>query len=342
MLKRNSPDSMSGDDCGSPTKKYAAACYCPITQSLMKDPVQDKEGNSFERSAIEAWLRTNPTSPITRTPMTLHDLTPNRVLAAITNNMPGESMLEVLGESIQEPLVKYSAEVLLDVLANVDVSFENHTPDDKVDVVVSCKPLERRKKTQMLMVVDVSGSMSTEAKKNTGLSILDIVKHAARMTTAYMDEKDCLGLVEFSCTARVCMPMAPMTVYNKKKAEDAINGMRTMGLTNLWHGINIALKEFRDSDFDKDTVREMFIFTDGVPTEQTNPIGYVMCLYERAISVTTSACDTVCVEIYSGIVAALAREFDKMRELGFTPPSIHVFGFGNTLGKCCVSARFLY
>jgi hypothetical protein len=269
---------MSHEDAQLPTKKYASACYCPITHSLMKDPVQDKEGNTFERSAIEAWLRTNPTSPITRTPMTLDDLTPNRVLAAITNNLPDEGIPEVLGDLVKEPCVQYSTQVLLDTLGNeIDVAFENYTPDHKVDIVVSCKRMASRKKTRMLMVVDVSGSMVAEAKKDTGLSILDIVKHAAKMTTAYMDENDCLGLVEFSCKASVRMPMAPMTAYNKKRADDAVSGMRTMGLTNLWHGINIALKEFRDSDFDKDTVREMFVFTDGIPTDHTNPVGYILC-----------------------------------------------------------------
>lgn len=29
--------------------------YCPITASLMYDPVVDREGNSYERFAIEQW-----------------------------------------------------------------------------------------------------------------------------------------------------------------------------------------------------------------------------------------------------------------------------------------------
>jgi len=40
--------------------------YCPLTMNLMKDPVQDREGNTYERFAIEQWLQSNPTSPITR------------------------------------------------------------------------------------------------------------------------------------------------------------------------------------------------------------------------------------------------------------------------------------
>jgi len=37
---------------------------CPITHELMTDPVIDPDGNSYERSAIENWLKENSTSPI--------------------------------------------------------------------------------------------------------------------------------------------------------------------------------------------------------------------------------------------------------------------------------------
>merc|ERR1712183_490655 len=40
--------------------------YCPITSDLMKYPVIDIEGNTYERIAIETWLKNNNTSPITR------------------------------------------------------------------------------------------------------------------------------------------------------------------------------------------------------------------------------------------------------------------------------------
>ena len=51
---------------------------CPITGEIMKDPVIDNEGISYEREAIEEWLRRgNTTSPITRQPLQLCDLRPN-------------------------------------------------------------------------------------------------------------------------------------------------------------------------------------------------------------------------------------------------------------------------
>ena len=51
--------------------------YCPITGVLMEDPVTDKEGNSYEKSQIEEWLKHKQTSPITRKPLYIIDLSPN-------------------------------------------------------------------------------------------------------------------------------------------------------------------------------------------------------------------------------------------------------------------------
>ncbi len=43
-----------------PTSKF----LCPITHQLMTDPVVDPDGHSYERSAIENWLKEHSTSPI--------------------------------------------------------------------------------------------------------------------------------------------------------------------------------------------------------------------------------------------------------------------------------------
>lgn len=57
---------------------------CPITQEPVKDPVIAPDYHIYERSAIEQWLRTNPTSPLTRQPMRLEDLQPIGKPSSIT------------------------------------------------------------------------------------------------------------------------------------------------------------------------------------------------------------------------------------------------------------------
>ena len=56
---------------------------CPITQQEIKEPVIDREGNTYEKQAILEWLKTNNISPLTRNRLTSEDLQPNRAYLEI-------------------------------------------------------------------------------------------------------------------------------------------------------------------------------------------------------------------------------------------------------------------
>jgi len=76
-VARSSPAHDSGGDA-----QYPEYFTCPITGELMLDPVIDKDGHSYERSAIEQWLQRSERSPMTRSRLALTDLSPNRALKA--------------------------------------------------------------------------------------------------------------------------------------------------------------------------------------------------------------------------------------------------------------------
>lgn len=59
------------------------AHLCKISQEPMSDPVVAADGHTYERSLIEKWLRTNNTSPMTREPLSDHDLHPNLNLKSL-------------------------------------------------------------------------------------------------------------------------------------------------------------------------------------------------------------------------------------------------------------------
>jgi len=50
---------------------------CPISRSVMTDPVIASDGQTYERESIERWLKESNTSPITREKMVNTDLEPN-------------------------------------------------------------------------------------------------------------------------------------------------------------------------------------------------------------------------------------------------------------------------
>jgi len=61
---------------------------CCITSELMSDPVVTADGNTYERTAIEQWLRDHNTSPATGAVLDHTVLTPNLALrSAITEWM---------------------------------------------------------------------------------------------------------------------------------------------------------------------------------------------------------------------------------------------------------------
>lgn len=62
---------------------------CPLTLDVMTDPVLDREGNTFEREAVVAWLENNKTSPVSREPLNESMLVPNIALREMINSYMG-------------------------------------------------------------------------------------------------------------------------------------------------------------------------------------------------------------------------------------------------------------
>lgn len=55
---------------------------CPITREIMEDPVTAADGHTYDKSAIETWLRNRQTSPKTNLRLPHTNLVPNQVLKA--------------------------------------------------------------------------------------------------------------------------------------------------------------------------------------------------------------------------------------------------------------------
>ena len=53
---------------------------CPLTFDLFHDPVLAQDGHTYERRAIEVWIRRNGTSPLTRQPLSIEHLYPNLIV----------------------------------------------------------------------------------------------------------------------------------------------------------------------------------------------------------------------------------------------------------------------
>jgi len=66
--------------------------YCPITCDLITDPVVSKEGITYERGAIENWIRVNGKSPMTRNLLAASDLRENNAIYELIQLEKGRTL----------------------------------------------------------------------------------------------------------------------------------------------------------------------------------------------------------------------------------------------------------
>lgn len=104
----------SGDDTFSSAAAAAAAascmvvdgvtfppeCLCPLTHEVFSDPVMAADGHSYERGAIESWLRRSRKSPLSGNQLASLELTPNHALRSVidTLRLTGAGVLAVDAE----------------------------------------------------------------------------------------------------------------------------------------------------------------------------------------------------------------------------------------------------
>ncbi|KAJ4424861.1 hypothetical protein N0V82_000364 [Gnomoniopsis sp. IMI 355080] len=181
---------------------------------------------------------------------------------------------------------------------------------DKKELIVTVQPPHVPQNNELshtpcdiVLVIDVSGSMAAEAlipgssdQESTGLSVLDLVKHACRTILSTLNEGDRLAIITFSNNARQIQELTVMNDANKKIAEENIEKMYVQGATNLWAGLRKGI-ECLSSQENTSRVPAVMLLTDGIPNHMCPPAGYVPAL----------------------------------RTMGNIRPTIHTFGFGYKL-----------
>jgi hypothetical protein len=77
---------------------------CPITLELFVDPVLADDGHTYERAALVEWVKNhNGTSPITRQPIKIKELKPNRIVKQLADQYRSS-----LTSTVSKELVTFS------------------------------------------------------------------------------------------------------------------------------------------------------------------------------------------------------------------------------------------
>jgi len=100
--------------------------------------------------------------------------------------------------------------------------------------------------THGVIVLDISGSMATAAAlgdASTGRSILQLTAAAASAMVTAMTPATAIGLVSFSSSARIEVPLHPVTENHRAVLRSSLQGLQPEGSTNTWAGIEAAMNE---------------------------------------------------------------------------------------------------
>lgn len=233
---------------------------CSITLEIMKDPVICSDGHSYERNAIERWLRTNNNSPMTGLPIDRHTLTPNIAL---------RNLIQEGQNSTKTSLIPY---VPSKVSHNYKLT-KCHDGDIMIHFNLSSpKENENRNPAIFICVIDVSGSMATKVSITKddleikhGFTRLDLVKHSMKTLIAMLDNNDYLCIILFTDTARILLPITSMNLDNRNFANKLVDNIKAENMTNLWDGLQRAINLINEQkELCKDKNVFTVLLTDGI------------------------------------------------------------------------------
>ena len=247
---------------------------CSITHQIMKDPVMDPEGNTYERTAIEEWVRREANSPITRSPLQISDLVPNRALRDLIEEFISRNPDAVI-------IDKTIKEVDMREIDN-NISLKSHITEIKGEKYVSIdmvSPEFRVSKNKdgtpyttgidYLLIIDKSGSMGAWAPtkdsdgklEDSEYSVMDIVIHSVKTIIGSCNENDRICIVTYDTDSYVNMNFTPMNSMGKGIANDIVSKFFPSSSTNIWKGLHSSLELLRENSL-PDRMASIMFFTD--------------------------------------------------------------------------------
>lgn len=247
---------------------------CPITQDFMRDPVMAADGQTYERAAITEWFRQHSTSPYTGLELTSKELTTNwaikQMMEAYNNPPPtssvsgGAAAVAASSATLPKPTPSQAINVSQSTFTYKGMRYH------RVELIYGSKDTlpATRKPVCIILVIDVSGSMSERATpfnpsgENDDFSRLDLVKHSIATIQKSLQPGDNIALVAFSSNAYIALDTTEVSA-NESLITTRINALMPGGTTNIWSGLKIGIDLANRQDNTRFNTSVMLL-TDGV------------------------------------------------------------------------------
>ena len=243
---------------------------CPITQEVMREPMQAPDGHNYEKDAIIEWLQRNPISPQTREHMKISDLKVNANIRFLCD----EYHKGCLGSL---PKISQNYDFSINTI-KLNHKITTNNSNDKYmisfnidNTLFDCSETDHLSQ-DIILAIDRSGSMGAlvqakDGKGNkleNGFSIQDIVNHAAKTVVETLDIKSRCAIIAFDNNIEVVFQLNTMNKINKSKCLCLFENIKPRGQTNIWGAIDKAISILNDRE-DKSRNGQIILFTDGEP-----------------------------------------------------------------------------
>ena len=239
---------------------------CPITQDVMHEPVTGSDGHTYEKSAIETWLRQKGNSPLNPSEsMSINSLKTNSGIRFLCDKYHAGEMGTI------QPNERLQVKTLENNIS-LESSINSHSKNGSmmITLTVSTDNVEIKDiylGKDLILVIDKSGSMSspiTTGDSESGLSVQDVTNHSACTCAKSLGPNDRLCVIEFDSNIRIVQPLTVMSEMNQSSVVNKIREITPGTQTNLWGGIDMALKILSGRD-DKTREPHIIALTDGAP-----------------------------------------------------------------------------
>jgi len=119
---------------------------------------------------------------------------------------------------------------------------------------------------------------SASGVESSGLTVLDVVKHAVKTIINVLGPDDRLSVVSYSDNASVIFESLEMNAAGKTTAQDLTSRLEPGGMTNLWDGLHRGMEILSNrSAGAKRSNSAIFLLTDGDPNIEP-PRGHIPML----------------------------------------------------------------
>ena len=253
---------------------------CPITLSIMKEPVIMSDGQTYEKSAIEKALKISPLSPLTKQPLSMKDAKPNYALKSLIENFLKVGKIPEMPKNTAKVDKNSTPEIESFKIEAIDNPQNNK--EVFVNMTITPKKIESRKPILLISMIDISGSMSCSASfgkngnEEANFTRLALVKHSLKTVISTLSNDDLMCLITFSSKAVMQLEATKVDEKGKEMIFKCIENMRTSGSTNIWDALRLGILV---SQRYQNYSTCLMLFTDGEPNINP-PMGIVPSLKE--------------------------------------------------------------